>query len=35
MVRMNLVLNAQCTVKLELPNIDAKNGQIHATSLPR
>lgn len=33
MVRMNLMLNAQRTMELELPNVDAKNGQIHDTLL--
>ena len=33
MVRMNLILNAQRTMELELPNVDAKNGQIHDTLL--
>ncbi|MGB6520099.1 MAG: hypothetical protein WBE79_16515, partial [Candidatus Cybelea sp.] len=30
---MKLILNAQCTMELELPNIDAKNGQIHGNLL--
>src|SRR5271170_1023566 len=33
MIRMNLILNAQCAMELELPNIDAKNGQIHGNLL--
>ncbi|MGA8097955.1 MAG: hypothetical protein WB810_04755 [Candidatus Cybelea sp.] len=33
MIRMNLILNAQSTMELELPNIDAKNGQIHGNLL--
>jgi hypothetical protein len=33
MVRMNLILNTQRTMELELPNIDAKNGQIHGNLL--
>jgi hypothetical protein len=33
MIRVNLILNAQCTMELELTNIDAKNGQSTATSL--
>lgn len=31
MVRMNLILNAQRTMELELPNVDAKNGQISSS----
>ena len=30
---MNLTFNAQRTMKLELPNVDAKNGQFHGSLL--
>ncbi len=30
---MNLTFNAQRTMELKLPNVDAKNGQIHGSLL--